>query len=378
MSNINAQQPLAGIKVLDFSTLLPGPLATLILAEAGAEVIKIERPGRGDEMRSYEPKFGVDSVNFAMLNRGKKSIAIDLKDAKARESLLPLIKEADVVVEQFRPGVMDRLGLGYDALNAINPRIIYCAITGYGQTGPRAEVAAHDINYVAESGMLSLAAGEDGAPIVPPALIADIGGGTYPAVINILLALRARDSSGKGCKLDIAMGDNLFTFLYWAMGNGLAAGEWPKPGGELVTGGSPRFFVYRTRDDKFIAAAPLEQKFWANFCDAIELDANFRDDAKDATATKRAVAKRLREKTAAQWQVIFAGKDLCCCVVASMQEALNDAHFKARGVFSRKVTADGKSVIALPVPVADVFRNTQTEAGYPALGSDNKIINKNN
>ncbi len=378
MSNINAQQPLAGIKVLDFSTLLPGPLATLILAEAGAEVIKIERPGRGDEMRSYEPKFGVDSVNFAMLNRGKKSIAIDLKDAKARESLLPLIKEADVVVEQFRPGVMDRLGLGYDALNAINPRIIYCAITGYGQTGPRAEVAAHDINYVAESGMLSLAAGEDGAPIVPPALIADIGGGTYPAVINILLALRARDSSGKGCKLDIAMGDNLFTFLYWAMGNGLAAGEWPKPGGELVTGGSPRFFVYRTRDDKFIAAAPLEQKFWENFCDAIELDANFRDDAKDATATKRAVAKRLHEKTAAQWQVIFAGKDLCCCVVASMQEALNDAHFKARGVFSRKVTADGKSVIALPVPVADVFRNTQTEAGYPALGSDNKIINKNN
>ena len=374
MSNINTQQPLAGIKILDFSTLLPGPLATLILAEAGAEVIKIERPGRGDEMRSYEPKFGADSVNFAMLNRGKKSIAIDLKDAKARESLLPLIKDADVVVEQFRPGVMDRLGLGYDALHKINPRIIYCAITGYGQTGPRAEVAAHDINYVAESGMLSLAAGEDGAPIVPPALIADIGGGTYPAVINILLALRARDASGRGCKLDIAMGDNLFTFLYWAMGNGLVAGEWPRPGGELVTGGSPRFFVYRTRDDKFIAAAPLEQKFWENFCDAIQLDANFRDDAKDAAATKRAVAQRLRDKTAAQWQAIFAGKDLCCCVVATMQEALNDAHFKARGLFNRTVTADGKSVTALPVPVAELFRNAKTAADYPALGSANGIL----
>ena len=374
MDDINAQQPLAGIRVLDFSTLLPGPLATLILAEAGAEVIKIERPGRGDEMRSYMPKFGADSVNFAMLNRGKKSIAIDLKDATARESLLPLIKEADVVVEQFRPGVMDRLGLGYDALSAINPRIIYCAITGYGQTGPRAEVAAHDINYVAESGMLSLAAGEDGAPIVPPALIADIGGGTYPAVINILLALRARDASGRGCKLDIAMGDNLFTFLYWAMGNGLVAGEWPRPGGELVTGGSPRFFVYRTRDDKFIAAAPLEQKFWENFCDAIQLDANFHDDAKDAAATKRAVAQRLREKTAAQWQAIFAGKDLCCCVVATMQEALNDAHFKARGLFNRTVTADGKSVTALPVPVAELFRNAKTAADYPALGSANEIL----
>ena len=374
MASINAQQPLAGIKVLDFSTLLPGPLATLILAEAGAEVIKIERPGRGDEMRSYLPKFGADSVNFAMLNRGKKSIAIDLKDETARASLLPLIKQADVVVEQFRPGVMDRLGLGYDALNAINPRIIYCAITGYGQTGPRAEVAAHDINYVAESGMLSLAAGEDGAPIVPPALIADIGGGTYPAVINILLALRARDASGKGCKLDIAMGDNLFTFLYWAMGNGLAAGEWPKPGGELVTGGSPRFFIYRTRDDKFIAAAPLEQKFWENFCDAIQLDAKFRDDSVDAQASKRAVAQRLREKTAVEWQAIFAGKDLCCCVVATMQEALDDAHFKARDLFNRKVSADGKTVIALPVPVADMFRSAKIEDGYPALGSANAIL----
>ena len=366
--------PLAGIRVLDFSTLLPGPLATLILAEAGAEVIKIERPGRGDEMRSYVPKFGADSVNFAMLNRGKQSIAIDLKDAAARALLMPLIKEADVVVEQFRPGVMDRLGLGYDALHAINPRIIYCAITGYGQSGPRADVAAHDINYVAESGMLSLAAGADGAPLVPPALIADIAGGTYPAVINILLALRARDSSGQGCKLDIAMGDNLFTFLYWAMGNGLAAGEWPKPGGELVTGGSPRFFVYRTRDDKFIAAAPLEQKFWENFCDAIDLDAQFRDDAIDAAATKRAVAQRLREKTAAEWQACFAGKDLCCCVVATMQEALNDVHFKARGLFNRTVTADGKSVTALPVPVADVFRNAQSDAGYPALGSANDML----
>lgn len=374
MANTQQPQPLAGIRVLDFSTLLPGPLATLILAEAGAEVIKIERPGRGDEMRSYMPKFGTDSVNFAMLNRGKKSLAVDLKDPKVREQLLPLIKEADIVVEQFRPGVMDRLGLGYDALSKINPRIIYCAITGYGQTGPRAEVAAHDINYVAESGMLSLAAGEDGAPIVPPALIADIGGGTYPAVINILLALRTRDATGKGCKLDIAMGDNLFTFLYWAMGNGLAAGEWPKPGGDLVTGGSPRFFVYRTCDDRFIAAAPLEQKFWENFCDAIELDAAFRDDAKEAAATKRAVAQRLREKTAAEWQAIFAGKDLCSCVVATMQEALDDPHFKARGLFSRKVTADGKTVIALPVPVADVFRSGAVEAGYPALGDANGIL----
>src|SRR3954470_10543807 len=174
-------QPLKGVRVLDFSTLLPGPLATLILAEAGAEVIKIERPGRGDEMRSYEPKFGTDSVNFAMLNRGKRSIALDLKDKAALGKLKPLLVTADVVVEQFRPGVMDRLGLGYESLSKINPRIIYCAITGLGQDGPSALVAAPDLNYVAQQGLLGLAAGADGAPVVPPALIADIAGGTYPA-----------------------------------------------------------------------------------------------------------------------------------------------------------------------------------------------------
>ena len=135
-------QPLKGLRVLDFSTLLPGPLASLILAEAGAEVIKIERPGRGDEMRSYVPRFGEDSVNFALLNRGKRSVAIDLKAAGAVDRLAPLIASADVVLEQFRPGVMDRLGLGYGALSTVNPRLIYCAITGYGQHGPRVDVAA--------------------------------------------------------------------------------------------------------------------------------------------------------------------------------------------------------------------------------------------
>src|SRR5688500_15799560 len=248
-------QPLEGIRVLDFSTLLPGPLATLILAEAGAEVIKIERPGRGDEMRSHTPRFGTDSVNFALLNRGKRSIAIDLKAPDAVATLRPLIESADVVVEQFRPGVMDRLGLGYESLREINPRLVYCAITGYGQHGPKADVAAHDLNYVAESGMLSLTKGADGAPVLPAALVADIAGGSYPAVVNILLALCARDRTGLGCKLDIAMADNLFTLMYWGIGNGLAAGEWPQPGGDLVTGGSPRYNIYRTRDDRFLAAA---------------------------------------------------------------------------------------------------------------------------
>ena len=368
------RQPLAGVRVLDFSTLLPGPLATLMLAEAGAEVIKIERTGRGDEMRSYTPKFGADSVNFALLNRGKRSIAIDLKDPLALERLLRLVGDADVLVEQFRPGVMDRLGLGYERLKALNPRLVYCAISGYGQSGPRAQEAAHDLNYVAETGMLGLAAGPDGAPVLPMALVADIAGGAYPAVVNILLALKAREATGRGCKLDVAMTDNLFTFMYWAIGNGLAAGEWPKPGGELVTGGSPRYQIYRTADDRFVAAAPLEEKFWDNFCTAIGLEAALRDDTGDPAAVTRTVAERIRAQPASYWREAFAGKDVCACIVKSVQEALADSHFIERGLLARQLVADGRQIPALAVPLAAAFRGASIETGYPSLGEGNALL----
>ena len=367
-------QPLKGIRVLDFSTLLPGPLATLILAEAGAEVIKIERPGRGDEMRSYAPRFGSDSVNFALLNRGKRSIAIDLKAAGAVEKLRPLIESADVVIEQFRPGVMDRLGLGYESLKAMNPRLVYCALTGYGQDGARADVAAHDLNYVAESGLLALTTGADGAPVLPAALIADIAGGTYPAVINILLALRERDRSGAGCKVDIAMADNLFTLMYWGIGNGLSAGRWPRPGGELVTGGSPRYNIYRTRDDRFLAAAPLEQKFWESFCALLDVPPDLRDDGVDPVATRAAIAQRVKARSAQELRALFRGHDVCCAIMATLEEALADPHFAARGVFDRKLAADGQCISALPVPVADAFRADEREAGYPQLGEANELL----
>jgi crotonobetainyl-CoA:carnitine CoA-transferase CaiB-like acyl-CoA transferase len=365
-------RPLEGIRVLDFSTLLPGPMATLVLAEAGAEVIKIERPGRGDEMRSYAPKFGDDSVNFALLNRGKRSIAVDLKEKGVVDKLRDLIQSADIVVEQFRPGVMDRLGLGYEALSAINDKIIYCAITGYGQFGPRANVAAHDLNYVAESGMLGLSAGSDGSPVLPPALIADIAGGTYPAVVNILLALRQRDRTGKGCKLDIAMADNLFTFLYWALGNGQVEGKWPAPGGELVTGGSPRYQIYRTKDDKFIAAAPLEDKFWANFIEAIDAPRELLDDSQSPGTVKSRIQQILGTQTAAHWSACFNGKDVCCAVVASMKEAMEDAHFRARGIFSRELVSGDARITALPVPVQPQFRSDKTGDAYPSLGEANR------
>jgi alpha-methylacyl-CoA racemase len=368
-------RPLAGIKVLDFSTLLPGPLCSLLLSEAGAEVIKFERPGRGDEMRSYEPKAGDDSANFVLLNRGKKSVSIDLKSADALASLTPLIEEADVLVEQFRPGVMERLGLGYTALSKINPGLVYCSITGYGQDGPRASEAAHDLNYLATAGMLSLTAGADGSPGLPPALIADIAGGAYPAVMNILLALRQRDRTGSGTHLDVSMADNLFTFLYWGLGNG-SLGRWPQPASDLVTGGSPRYQIYRTADNSFLAAAPIEDKFWHTFVELIGLQAATleRMPAADVTAT---VASVIAGHTADWWRGKFAGQDVCVARVLSLEEATRDAHFVERGLFERKVsTADGATLTALPVPVAPVFRDNAMTLHAPALGADNDLMKR--
>lgn len=363
---------LAGIRVLDFSTLLPGPMATLLLAAAGAEVIKIERPSGGDEMRSYRPKLGRESVNFALLNRGKRSVAIDLKAPGAVDRLRPLIESAHVIVEQFRPGVMDRLGLGFQAVRTINPKIVYCSITGYGQTGPRAKEAGHDLNFIALTGMLGLAAGEDGAPVMPSALVADIGGGALPAVINILLALRKRDATGEGSYIDVSMCDNLFAWQYWAMGNGLAAGAWPNPGAELVTGGSPRYRVYRTKDGRFVAAAPLEDRFWTAFCELIALPKALRDDAVDPPATIAGVATLIAEHDAEHWRRRFEGRDICCNVVQDVRAALAEPHFRERGLFARNLVAESREIPALPLPVDPQFRADAMRESCPALGEHTK------
>jgi crotonobetainyl-CoA:carnitine CoA-transferase CaiB-like acyl-CoA transferase len=283
-------RPLEGLFVLDFSTLLPGPLATLLLAEAGAEVVKIEPPGRGEEMRNHAPKWGRDSASFALLNRGKRSVALDLKNAAERRRLHPLLKRADVIVEQFRPGVMNRLGLDYDSVAKLNPMVVYCSISGYGQSGAKRDVAAHDLNYIGDAGLLALSMGDLSRPVVPPALIADIAGGAYPAVLNILLALEERRKTGRGRHLDVALADNLFPLMFWAIGHGLVTGSWPGNGAGYVTGGSPRYGLYPTKDGRVVAAAPLEQKFWETFCDLIDLELEFRDDEKNSSATKARVA----------------------------------------------------------------------------------------
>lgn len=359
-------RPLDGILVLDFSTLLPGPMAGLILAEAGAEVIKIERAGHGDEMRgTLRTGVVTDSSNFTMLNRGKRSIAIDLKQPGAVQRLHSLLRRADILIEQFRPGVMERLGLGAAALAEINPRLIYCSITGYGQHGPKSQLAGHDLNYMAEAGLLSVISGPDGAPPLPPALLADIGGGTYPAVINVLLALQLRHGTGRGCHLDIAMHENLFSFLYWALAQGWCTGEWPGANSGTTTGGSPRYRIYRMADGRFLAAAPLEDRFWREFCDAVGVA---------TSATHAEVAARIADHDSAEWTRRFAGRDVCCAIVASVAEAAADPHLAARGIFDQAVAANGRDVPALPVPVVPQFRGSPKPSKSPALGEANHLL----
>jgi alpha-methylacyl-CoA racemase len=362
-------QPLSGLLVLDFTTLLPGPLAALMLAEAGAEVIKIERPD-GEEMRRFTPMLDGESASFALLNRGKQVLALDLKDAAARAQLKPLLARADILIEQFRPGVMARLGLGYDAVAKVNPRLIYCSISGYGQRGPRAGEAGHDINYIGNTGLLDLQPGPLEHPVPPPALIADIAGGSFPAVINILLALRAREQSAQGCHLDIAMTDAMFTFAWYALALGTAAGRFPKPGELPLAGGSPRYQLYATKDGKLVACGALEQQFWRAFAAAIGLAPEFVKDSRDPAATRAAVAKRIAEKTADEWKPVLAAADCCATIVTPLQEALRDPHFVERGLFAHEVSVGGKTLPALPLPIAPQFREAPKAKPGPSLPRD--------
>ena len=367
-------QPLSGVLVLDFTTLLPGPLATLMLAEAGAEVIKIERPG-GEDMRAMPPVHDGEAAVFAILNRGKKSVVIDLKNENDRNHLRPLIEKADVLVEQFRPGVMERLGFAFEAVKTINPRIVYCSISGYGQNGPRAGEAGHDVNYLSRTGLLALQPGPIDRPVLPPALVADIGGGTMPAVINILLGLRQRDATGEGVYLDIAMTDAMFTFAWFAYAVGHTTGKFPGPGELRVAGGSPRYQLYPTRDRKIVCCGALEQKFWLSFCNTIGLAAPLMNDLADPEATKAAIADIIRRETAEHWRPKFAAADCCVTIMASLEDALHDPHFVERGLFAHQVSgASGATMPALPVPIAETLRAKPGVKPSPKLGADNDLL----
>lgn len=363
---------LEGIKVIDFSTLLPGPLASLFLSETGAEVIKIEKPGVGDEIRLSNPQWGEQSVSFSLLNRGKKSLSLDLKDPKNLKILIPILKEADIIIEQFRPGVMKRLGLDYESIKKINQDIIYVSITGYGQYGPKSMVAGHDLNYIGNAGLLSISMGRDNDTVVPPALVADIAGGSYPAVINILLALRKRDLNKEGSYIDLSMTENLFPFMFWGLGSGFAHNKWPGNSDGVLSGGSPRYNIYKTSDGSYVAAAPLEDRFWNKFCEAIELPKKFIKMQNDQEKVIQEIRKIIGQKEKNYWLDVFNKADCCCSIVKSIEEAINDNHFKVRKIFENKIINNlGEEIPALPIPIDMQFRKDQKRASAPSLGNIN-------
>ncbi len=330
---------LQDMKILDFTTLLPGPYATLMLADMGADVLKISSPKRKDFVLEYEPFIeGTQlSANEAWLGRNKRNIYLDLKNKQAVELVKELIKEYDIIIEQFRPGIMDRLGLGYEQLKKVNPKIIYCSLTGYGQTGPMANAAGHDCNYMARSGNLAMAGYKESGPAPMNIQIADLCAGAMNSVVSILAAVHYRTMTGIGQAIDVAMLDGLIPFLGMEGTRYLASGQDSGREQCRLNGGSV-YGYYRTKDDEFISVGSLEPKFWRAFCLGIDcpdlIEGGCEPD--DIEAVRKRIRERFLSKTKKEWIEIF--KELDCCVepVLSVKEALDqDPQIQAREMVCR-------------------------------------------
>ena len=348
-------QPLSGIRVLDLSRLLPGAYASQMLADFGADVIKVEEPGSGDYGRFMPPQLaGGMSLYFVAINRNKRSMTLNLKTPAGREIFLRMVRKADVVLESFRPGVMERLGLGYEQLKQVHPGLVYCAISGYGQDGPYRLRAGHDLNYAGYAGLLDYNRGARGEPAMPPTQLGDLAGGSFMAVIGIMTALFGRTQTGEGRMIDVSMTEGVMSLLPLTATAYLNAGAAPQPGKSALDGGLPCYNIYETQDGKHITLAALEYKFWHTFCTRtghLELlpfhtpvGPGEREEAIDML---RAIFKT---KTRDEWVAELAEIDACVGPVYSIDEALNDRHAQARGVSvtSEKIGETGASFRTLP------------------------------
>ena len=324
-------RPLDGIVVLDLTRLLPGAAATMQLANFGAEVIKIEEPERGDYGRWLPPYVEGEGAVFRMVNRGKKSVVLDLKSENGREAFLRLAGTADAVVESFRPGTMERLGLGYDTLRACNERLIYVSISGYGRDGPWADMAGHDINYLALGGGLDSNGIAGGPPAIPGIQIADLAGGALQAVTGVLLALAARARTGRGQAVEISMADGVAWLLPVALGTYAATGENPARGESVLTGRYACYHVYETAGGRWIAAGALEPKFWQALCSALGCEQFIPDQFAEGPRREEIVAELariFRTRTAEEWFEILRPVDACVTPVRNVAEVA--AHFRLR------------------------------------------------
>ena len=329
-----ANKSLSGIRVLDLTRLLPGAFCTHLLAGMGADVIKVEEPGTGDYMRWTPPLVDGQSALFDALNHGKRSIALDLKTEHGRGALLRLVETAQVLVEGNRPGVMERLGLGWEVLHAKNPRLVMCSITGYGQNGPFAQRAGHDLNYMAIAGALGLNGERDGPPVPLAVQVADIGGGGLQPAVAILAALVAVGRGGEGCRLDVSMTDGAASFLALAFA-ARAHGEKVARGDQRLAGRYACYRVYECKDHRFYSVAALEPKFWSTLCHAVESPDLVEMQYSTSPEVHRAMELIFETRTRDEWAEKLAGLDVCCEPVLDLDEVASHPQIAARGVLNR-------------------------------------------
>ncbi len=343
---------LEGIKVLDFTRLLPGPVATHLLAQAGAEVTKVEHPKRQDFAKHTMPFIEGQATLYEALNHRKKVVSIDYNTAVGHSKILALVKEADIIIEQFRPGVMEAWGLGFKTLKRFNQKIVYISLTGYGQTGPLANQAGHDLNYLANSGILSLNRDEQGKPVIPGIQIADIGGGAYMAYAACMMGLFHKERTKQAIYMDVAMLDGLIPLLsipitqQWG---GLAPNI-----AKVLHGGLVNYNVYQCKDDKWIALGALELKFWNNFCELVEKMDWKKDDVLALSVhifPKKEIEELFLSKTRKEWIELTQEQDVCLSPILELEELEQQEQLKARQAFTQFKTPKGTSMKGLGFPL---------------------------
>lgn len=368
----NPSLPLAGVRVLDLTRLLPGGYATQMLADLGADVLKIEEPGLGDYSRAIPPfAHGVGQA-FLAVNRNKRSAALDLKHPRGREALLRLVDGADVLVEGFRPGVMARLGLAHEALRERNPRLIVCAITGYGQDGPYRDRPGHDLNYIGYAGLLAHLARPGQPPTLPGAQFADIAGGGLMAVVGILATLVGRAATGVGRVVDVSMMDGALALLPLLGSQVLNGAGEPGPEEFSLAGALPGYNVYETADGRYMTVGALEPKFYAELCRRLGrpdlIERQFPRDAAEREKTMGELAAIFRAKTRDEWMAELGDADVCVGPVHTLEEAFADPQARARGVAFAADYGDGEAGRGLRTTPLISEAAVALRLGPPALG----------